>query len=294
MRRAIRPLLLVLILAVPAVGCSRWRTPPMRVPVEAGALPGMAALRGGDPAPEIFNEAFPPMESFIMSSRVLMRYRRILGKTYLELSMVSAGPTLIRLAGRHPGDRTTVFDLVFDFPQMHVYLPLSGDFFTGAVPPEGSPFGERFGVEPWDLIPVVQIGQRLAVARFTAETRGGETWLVMSERDTAADGLARVRLDGESGLPREVYWRRGEVEQTVLYEAWGVFPSIAEPEMLRLMPTEFTVQRANPWVRIEVRPRPELEQYKLDAELTRRTFELIFPRATSVRPLEELSDLLGG
>jgi hypothetical protein len=289
--RLVLPLLLI---ALAATGCSRFRQQPMRVPPEAAALAGMDALRGELVTPATFNDAFPPMDSFILSSRVLIQYRRILGRTFLEMSMVSAGPTLIRIAGRHPGDRTTVFDLVFDFPQMHVYLPLAGVFYTGNVPPEGSPFGARFGVEPWDLIPVVQIGQRLAVAEFTSERRGNETHLLLSERDHRADGLVRVRLDPDTGLPREALWRRGDIEQEVLYEAWGIFPSIADPERLRLVPTEFTIVRASPFARIEVRPRPELEQYKLDAELTRRTFELIFPRATSVRPLEELGDVLGG
>lgn len=275
-------------------GCERFFRPPMNVPPEALELPGVAALKSKDVTPEDFAEAFPPIDTFIMSARVKAKYRRILGTTYFEMSMATAGPKLLRIAGRHPGDRTTVFDMVFDFPEMHVYLPFQDAYYRGRISDRGSPFGIGFGVEPWDLIPIIEIGRRLSLAQF--ETRSGLDGieLLMSEKDVAADGLERVRLDQASGLPEEAWWRRGDIEHRVVYEAWDIFESINNPGEQHLLPTEFYVQRNNPYAYVEVRPREELQQYKLEPELSKQTFQLIFPQATMFYPLEELENLLGG
>lgn len=284
----------VLLCVVMLTGCARLFPKPMRVPPEAEGLPGMAELRSAAPTPEAFAKAFPPIDTFIMSSRVLAKYRRVLGKVYFEMSMVTAGPKMIRMAGRHPGDRTTVFDMVFNYPKMHVYLPLAGAYYRGDVPPEGSPFGTGFGVEPWDLIPIVEIGQRLGLGHFTAATGPGGTVLNLSEADRTADGLVSVKLDRATSLPSEVRWQRGELEHVVKYEAWGIFESISKPGQKQLVPTEFTIQRRHPYARVEVRPREELDQYKIEPELSKQTFELIFPRETQFFALEELENILGG
>lgn len=275
-------------------GCERFFRRPMQVPPEAAGLPGVAALKGDDLTPAMFGEAFPPIDTFILSTRVQAKYRRILGTTYLEMSMVAAGPKMIRMAGRHPGDRTTVFDMVFNFPNMHVYLPLEAAYYRGPVAPEGSPFGTAFGVEPWDLIPILEIGQRVSYGQFSVAPGGTQTLLWMSDGDLKADGLVSVTLDRSSGLPEQALWRRGTEEYRVEYRAWGIFESIRDAGERHLMPTRLVIHRADPYARIEVKPREELDQYKIEPELSAKTFELIFPRETTFRTLEELRDLLGG
>ncbi len=275
-------------------GCSRFFHEPMRVPEGALEIPGIEALRGEAVTPADFAAVFPPIDTFIMSTRIKAKYRRFLGTTYFEMSMATASPKLLRIAGRHPGDRTTVFDMVLDFPKMHVYLPLSQAYYRGQISEEGSPFGSGFGVEPWDLIPIIEIGRRLSLADFTPESTINGTQLWMSDRDLSADGLESVVLEKASGLPERAYWRRGEVMHQVVYEAWDLFESINNPGEMHLLPTEFYVLRNDPYARIEVRPRKELQQYKIEPELSAKTFELIFPQATSFYELEELNDLLGG
>ncbi len=275
-------------------GCGRFFPEPMRVPEGALEMPGIEALRGEAVTPADFVAAFPPIDTFIMSARVKAKYRRFLGTTYFEMSMATASPKLLRIAGRHPGDRTTVFDMVLDFPKMHVYLPLSKAYYRGQISEAGSPFGIGFGVEPWDLIPIIEIGRRLSLADFTAESTVNGTQLWMSERDLSADGLESVVLDKASGLPKKAFWRRGNVMHQVTYEAWAIFESINNPGERHLLPTEFVIHRSDPYAQIEVRPREELQQYKIEPELSAKTFELIFPQATSFYELEELNDLLGG
>jgi hypothetical protein len=198
------------------------------------------------------------------------------------------------MAGRHPGDRTTVFDMVLNVPSMHVYLPLQGAYYRGDVAPEGSPFGSAFGVEPWDLIPILQIGRRLSYGAFTAAPGGTKRTLWMSDADVKGDGLVSVTLDGASGLPEEAYWRRGEEEYRVQYRAWGIYESIRTAGEKHLVPTEFAIHRAEPYARIEVRPREELEQFKIEPDIAAKTFELIFPQSTTFHTLDELKDMLGG
>lgn len=275
-------------------GCERFFRPPMEVPPEALELPGVAALKSEEVKPRDFARAFPAIDTFIMSARVKAKYRRVLGTTYFELSMATAGPKLLRIAGRHPGDRTTVFDMVFDYPEMHVYLPLEDAYYRGRISEEGSPFGTGFGVEPWDLIPIIEIGRRLSFAEFTVQSGLEGTELVMSEQDRKADGLNRVLLDEASGLPEEAWWKRGEIEHQVVYEAWDVIESIGNPDELHLLPTEFYIRRSDPYALVEVRPREELQQYKIEPELSKQTFQLIFPQATVFYQLEELENLLGG
>lgn len=286
--------LLLFAFSLSLTGCERFFRDPMRVPPEALDLPGVAALKSEEVTPQAFVDAFPAIDTFIMSSRVKAKYRRILGTTYFEMSLATAGPKILRIAGRHPGDRTTVFDMVFDFPEMHVYLPLQDAYYRGRISDQGSPFGTGFGVEPWDLIPIIEIGRRLSLAQFESRRGLDGTELLMSEKDLAADGLERVLLDKESGLPGEAWWRRGEIEHRVVYEAWGIFESINNPGEQHLLPTEFYVQRNNPYAYVEVRPRAELQQYKIEPELSKQTFQLIFPQATTFYPLEALENLLGG
>lgn len=293
----IRPYTLAFLLvacSLPLTGCERFFRTPMRVPPHALELPGVADLKGEDLTPASFDKAFPAIDTFIMSARVKAKYRRILGTTYFEMSMATAGPKLLRIAGRHPGDRTTVFDMVFDFPEMHVYLPLQDAYYRGRISDRGSPFGTGFGVEPWDMIPIIEIGRRLAFAEFDARRGLDGTELVMSEKDLKADGLERVQLNRESGLPEEAWWRRGDIEYRVVYEAWDVFESINKPGEQHLLPTEFYVQRNTPYALVKVSPREELQQFKVEPELSKQTFQLIFPQATAFYPLEDLENLLGG
>lgn len=286
--------ILVALIATYASGCRSLRYQPLDVPEGLGELPAFTALRSPEPSPDHFGEAFPPLRSFIMSSRVVAQRRRFLGKTVFDLSMRVGETGLIRMLGRHPGDATALFDLLVGAGTLQVYVPSAGAIFQGNIVEEGSPFGSRFGVEPWDLVPIILIGQRLAASDFTVLAGQRVRTLVMSARDVETDGLVRVELESASGLPRSASWERGRARWTVQYLAWDIVKEDAEPESAWLMPSKFVIRRSRPRVQVEVSRRSSGQQFRINPSENRSAFQILVPAGTSIASLDELADALDG
>lgn len=286
--------ILVALIAAYASGCESFRYHPLDIPEGLEGVPAFTALRSSEPSPDHFDEAFPPVRSFIMISRVVAQRRRFLGKTVFNLSMRVGETGLIRMLGRHPGDATVLFDLFVGADTLQVYVPSAGTLFQGNIAEEGSPFGARFGVEPWDLTPIILIGRRLGASEFTVLPGQRVRTLVMSPRDIEADGLVRVEVESASGLPRSASWERGRVRWTVQYLAWAIVGDESEPEGVWLMPSRFVIRRSRPRVQVEVSRRSNVQQYRINPTENRSVFQIPVLAGTGIASLEELADALEG
>lgn len=284
---------LPIIALVACTGCFRF-SKPMVVPEGLESWPGIEALRSGQPTREAFQQAFPKIERFIMISRVRVSQRRLLGKALLDVSLRAGGPRTLRMAGRHPGDQTTIFDLLVNGESMSIHVPPNHSLYEGEIPPGGSPFRRQFGVEPWDLIPIVAIGQRVAAGDFQYVDGDCFVSIIPSALDTAPDGLKRLELDKATGLPREGFWERDGARWRVLYQAWDYADGPEGSGGRWIMPTRFTITRRRPRVRIEVRPRPEVRQYKIDIERDPSVYRLMIRAGTARLPLSEFEEALMG
>lgn len=230
-----------------------------------------------------------------MVSRATASQRRFWGSFRFNLNMNSAGKEAVRLRARHPGDQTTLFELVELNNNLKIYIGPARTYFEGEIPPDGSPFRSRFGVEPWDLGSIITIGQRLAQGAFNVEHKRWTFRLVPSAADAAGDGLAEAELDKTTGLPRSALWRRGDRQWTVDYEAWDVFNGYGQAEKLEwLMPTRFTVHSKSPRAIIEIEKHPTTEgpQYRIDT--LPDTFEMKIPAGTARGSLEDFDRVLSG
>ena len=177
---------------------------------------------------------------------------------------------------------------------MSIYVPPNYTLYEGEIPAEGSPFRRQFGVEPWDLIPIVAIGQRVAAGDFQSVDGDRFVSVLPSELDAAPDGLKRLELDKATGLPREASWERDGAEWKVLYQAWDYADGPEGSSGRWIMPTRFTITRRRPRVRIEVRPRPDVQQYRIDVERNPRAYRLMIRAGTARLPLDDFEEALTG
>jgi len=218
------------------------------------ADPGALRLKSGAVSAPMLAEVFPQMESYLLSSSALAERRPFWIKkvrVLLDLSLAARGDRAIRLAGRHPGDRTTLFDLFTDGQNMCVLAPLQNALFEGEISGGVSPFGERYGVEPADLVAVFAIGPRLAASNPVFEPKTDTILATPSTGDS--DGLKSVELDRQTGLPARATWRRpGRPAWSVDYLAWDVAPPDAATGRVHLMPSRLMIHHRSPRGTIDV------------------------------------------
>lgn len=283
----------ILFAALSLGGCQFWRDSPLELGPGLTQLPGVAALATSDLNGPAFASAFPEVTTFRLSSRVMAQRYRLFGKVLIDFSMLVSGREKLRIAGRHPGDGATLFDMVADGKNMRVYVPPARALFEGDSGPEGSPFGIAYGVEPEDLVPLILIGREIARGSWRSEDGKHKVALVAAE---GAEGLVRVELEKASGLPRRALWRRGKSEWNVEYREWDAFGTAKEGPKQWPMPVRMVVTRKRPYARIEIRRRPRGEdaQYLVNPEISPRAFLLPIPQGTEPRSLEDLGRALGG
>lgn len=296
--RSFRTFILVVVglsFSLSMTGCTLFRLRPLIVPDVVMKRPEVLRLGEPDVTPEDFEKAFPEIEGIRMSSRVLAKYRRFLGQSYFDLTMIAGGPRLIRMIARHPGDGTPLFEVLVDRTEMSVHVPPTARFFEGIIGEGQTPFGESFGVEPWDVLPIIGIGRRIADSDFEIDPGRRTTTLLMSSGDRRRDGLAWVKIDSATGLPREAAWIRKDVELQVDYLAWDIFESDGESPGSQILPTEFVIRRMRPYARIHVRANPKVNaQYLVNPRLSQKTFTLYMRGYTTLEPLENLGQGLSG
>lgn len=272
--------------------CALFRPAPVEAPPQIREWPGLNQIRAGVITPASLAAAFRPIDRFVLVSRAIAQQRRFLGKFRLDLNMIAAGEDALRLRGRHPGDQTTLFDLVALDDNLKIYLSTEKTFFEGPIPEAGSPFRQRFGVEPWDISSIITIGQRIAAGEFEVET---ERWsYVLKPLGETPDGLTRVEIDKATGLPREAQWRRGNLRWDVEYGSWGVYAGYGEAEkFLWLMPSELLIKSRRPRARITIMPNPSTQgpMYRIDQPLN-RAFELPAPAGSRLGTLEDFDRIL--
>lgn len=276
-------------------GCTLFRARPLIVPEAVAGRSEVVRLAAADVTPADFDRAFPEIEGIRMSSRVLAKYRRFLGKSYFDMTIIAGGPRLIRMIARHPGDGTPLFEVLVDRAEMSVHVPPTARYFKGTIGEGETPFGESFGVEPWDVLPILGIGRRLADANFEVRPGKRASTLHLSAEDRARDGFAWVKLDTLTGLPREAAWIREDVELQVEYLAWDLFQSGGEGGGSQILPTEFIIKRKKPYAKIHVRANPKVEaQFLINPRLSEKTFSLYMRSYTTLEPLENLGRALNG
>ncbi len=258
----------------------------MIVPENLDQHPGIERLRSGPDRDQGLREAFPEITTYIVSARVVAQKRRffLTGKTMLDLSAASGEGRLFRMAGRHPGDATTLFELLADGKAMKVYIPQQGQYYAGEIAPEGTPFARKLGVEPWDLASVFALGNRL--------TEGKPSWISEGDAfhlrfDAAnADGLASVEMDPASGLPKKATWKREGGTWEVRYRTWTLFKNSETDKQSWLLPSKLEITSRKTKVRIEA----EVKQYRINPADDPRRWVLTTPPGAMGRPLSDLDE----
>lgn len=283
-------------------GCTLFAPRPLDVPDEMGSAPAFAALAEGPASAQLLSEAFRPFETLRFSSRIHARRYRFLGVALLDSSLIFSAPEELRMIVRKPGDQTTLLDLLVAGGNLSVHIPLADSLFTGPVPAEGSPLRRHFGVEPWDLLSVLAIGQRLSQMEFEVERhRKYDRLRVNDPSSDIAQGLQYVDIERATGLPTRALWRRGSARWNVDYRRWIRVESdeAAASDRARswIMPSEFVITGRRPRVRLEIGPRQasaegRSAQYRINPRLSPRAFKLRVPPHTAVGGLDEIDEAL--
>lgn len=283
-------------------GCTLLAPRPLDVPATLDSEPAFAALAEGPASAQLLSEAFASFETLRFSSRIRARRYRFLGVALFDTSLIFSEPGDLRMIVRKPGDQTTLLDLLVTGGNLSIHVPLADSLFTGPVPAEGSPLRRHFGVEPWDLLSVLAVGQRLAEVEFEVERhRKYDRLRVKDSSSDIAQGLQYVDVERATGLPTRALWRRGRARWKVDYRRWIIVQSDAAAASDRaqswIMPSEFVITGRKPKVRIEIGPRQagaegRSAQYLLNPRLSPRSFERRVPPHTAIGGLDEIDEAL--
>lgn len=292
-------ILLLALVAFSSGGCSLFRGKPFaqEIPADLEKHPGYAQMLNGPDRPDGLKAAFPDVSEFIASTRVIATRRKFFFfkfQTQLDISIISGDATSLRMVGRHPGDATTVLDIMLADDKMRVYLPLNGQAFQGELTEGVSPFGQVFGIEPWELRPIFAVGQKLVQVQPNWEKPEDDSdavtgHVLIPPDPESADGLERVETDAQTGLPRVAYFARGKARWTAEYSAWAFFKNSEDDDTLWLMPSRITVRNNRPKAMLEI----TLKQYRMNPPADLRRWQLTVPPGTPMFTLEDLEKGLG-
>lgn len=276
------PFMLACGLLLAAQGCA-WMRGPRLVQVPQGFLQTERT--------DMYARLFPPMDRLQAKGRLVARSGIWPGKEYFDFLFFALGPERLRFkADRLPIG--TVFDLIVNEGQMTVILPAAHAFFQGPVPAAGSPFGRRFGVEPGDLVPALQIGQYVAAGAFAYQPADDETTL-LPRGETGAGGLAEIRLENLSGLPREAVWRMKagdrRIEWRVRYLAFDWF-TVTEGQPPRLLPSRVEIRSRRSRAILAIEVTKYLAPAAVDPD---KVFKPAYRGEMKRYPLTALDELLG-
>lgn len=278
-----------------AVGCARDGDAPLIISEEVERLEAVAPLRGQNPTTDDFDRAFVPIDSFNMSARFIADRGGLWDTSEIDVSLMVSGWHTLRMRAVQPGDGAELFDVLIDKDVMRVYVRSSESLLDGMLPTRGTAFSRRYGVEPWELVPMILIGRRLATLEWHAVPGPEVTLLLPAETDSVTDGLAVVEIERASGLPIRARWVTGVGEVLVEYRAWDLFGDSESGERRWLMPTHFIVHRPETNVRLEIKPRENVtHQYQINPRSDEQPLNLYVPQGTAVAPLEDLATALKG
>lgn len=272
-------------------GCAFFRpAPPLGLPAGFSSRTEAAALRDPHSRMAAYKKIFPELTS-IQSAGTLnaeSRWRR--GKEYFEFSYYSLndrnspkGEHLLRL--RTWRAAINLFDVIVRGRIATVIVYPEHVIFQGEIPPEGSPFRSRFGVEPWDLVPIFSIGQHIAAGNFR-QAAGKHDTTLHSRDKKAAGGLRRVVLENASGLPRSADWEIGGKTYEVRYLGWDFFTDNLTEETTRLMPSTIEIRRYGTVVSLKLRA------YQYDKKPSERLFNISDVQSYTILPLDKLTKIL--
>lgn len=269
-------------------GCAFFRRQALALPAGFETRADLAGLRNPQTRMEAYKALFPELQTVWAGGGLVARKRLRPGKEIVDFVYFARNDAdqpehQLRLRGnRGP---VSVFDLIVRGRYATVQLYQDKLLFQGPIPAEGSPFADRFGVEPWDLASIFTIGQHIARGKFESESRGRMTEL--TARDGAEKGgLLSVTLDNRSGLPTQAIWDMDGKTYEVRYLGWDFYTDPLNEANTRLMPTAVEIRREGLVINLKIRA------YHYDQEFTDRTFDMVIDQNTRVLPLEKLKNIL--
>jgi hypothetical protein len=250
-----------------------------------------ASLMGDDRTREEgYRQVFRELPKIHQVGKLVAHNKLWPGKEHFHITFMASDASLMRLRGYRPPN-LTVFDLTVENGAMTVLLEQTGGMYQGTIPEEGSPFRHHFGVEPWDLIPILTFGQLLAKSGLPLE----EENLVKEQPGENLDGLVSYQLDKESGLPRSADWKWAKSRTHVEYQDWDYFTDAApdryrnnpqDPRAMYLMPAKLKISSPDISIRLDLK----ILEYHYDSPLTRESFIIYNTYQPTRFPLEQLEE----
>jgi len=241
---------------------------------------------------EAYDELFPYLPKVhITGGRLVASGEQWRGKRRIGFSFFGLDAEHLRLRAYLRTMATPLFDLIVLDERMTVLLNREGHGFSGPIPPQGSPFVRRFGVEPADLLAIFRIGQYLKENPYT-ESENGKARVLKFEDPAQIGGLVEVELEERSGLPRRARWARDDQSWEVNYRSWQWFtwqsPTDEMEEETRLMPSKLEVRRDDPHTRLDLTVGEYKFGHRIPPQLfiLRDTFRYVF------HPLDDLDEVL--
>lgn len=266
-------------------GCAFFRpTPPLTLPAGFQSRTEAAALRDPASRAAAYKKLFPELTSIQAGGTINASSRWQLGQIYFEFTYFSLNDRgksdhMLRLRAR----RAVVpfFDIIVRGRIATAVIYPEHVIFRGEIPPGGSPFVSRFGLEPWDLVPIFNVGQCVAAGDFKTDPGKRETTLYPRDKKTRSE-LRRVVLENQSGLPRSAIWELGGKSYEVRYLGWDFFTDNLTGETTRLMPTTIEIRRRGVVISLKLRA------YQYDKEPTEQLFSISDVQSFSILPLAQL------
>jgi hypothetical protein len=275
-------------------GCSLLRRPaPMTLPEGFSSRPVARELLDPQTRARAYAELFPALKNFQATGLFTAGGRGWLGKEHFQFHFFAqpqdgrTGPCNLRLRGFRSPTMASIFDIIVRGREMTVADHLQRLVFQGFIPQEGTPIERRWGVEPWDLVPILTIGRTIAEESFSEQAKG--TAITLKPIDGAGK-LERVELDKGSGLPRMAVWGDGDNTYEVRYLGWQYFTDSLTGKDSRLMPSGIRITRRRPNVEINL----EADRYQFDRQVPESMFVLRLSAPYRLFPLENLTEAFGG
>lgn len=279
---------LLVLLSCPLCSCSYVRV--ARSPHYPDALrdtPVFQTMQSPQEWQQAYARLFPPVPSIKTPGGEVHASRPwIPGDELYDFNFFALDPANLRF--RLYYQQQLALDFLAREGMVWILFPTDRLGFTGPLRPEETiPIAEGWGLQPWDLVDMLLIGQRIAMEHW----RRDPGWLAiyLYPMESAPSGLISIALDKESGLPRRATWRRGVSRWRVYYDEWA-HPSTEvshEFDWPDLVPKRLTIRGSQPDVVLEI----NLNEFEFEAEFNPALLQL-GQAATDFQfyPLERLDD----
>lgn len=274
-------------------GCAVFRpAKPMVVPTAFLASNQAALMTNPQTRQAAYAKLFPSMPKLQLSGDMVARGHWWQGKQYFETLFFALAPKPVPgpqpLHMRGFIKQTSLFDVIVRDHYMTVLLHPDKAIFQGPVMDDQSPFGKRFGVEPWDLITIFILGEDIAGGSFKSET-GAKAITLKPAGGEPGSRLKLIQLDKRSGLPELAVWKSGKETYRVRYLAWDYFTDSLTGEETRLMPSKVEIQRDKPKTTITL----TVSKYQFNKQYSEKIFQAFVDSPYREFPLEKLNEVFG-